>query len=60
MMTFDEWNKVETARIMRGEQADVRRNVRVARSGGMARLMFWGDYVEWCEKNNVVPEGQWV
>lgn len=59
-MTFDEWNKVETARICRGEQADVRRHVKVARAGGMARLMFWADYEQWCDDHGVEPEKMWV
>jgi len=59
-MTLDEWNKVETARILRACDRYTAFYVKAVRVGGNAKGLFWWDYVEWCEKNNVVPEGQWV
>ncbi len=58
-MTFDEWNEMETRRICRGEDSHTRLHVRAARSGGMARLMFFSDYEEWCDANGKEPEQLW-
>lgn len=58
-MTFDEWNEMETRRICRNEDSHTRLHVRAARSGGMARLMFWADYEEYCDSKGLEVEELW-
>lgn len=58
-MTFNEWNREVIERLVRGESRNNRLHIKAARAGDTGRSLFWGDYVEWCEKNNVEPEMQW-
>lgn len=55
-MTFDEWNRAETARLCVMVDWDNAKHIRRARSGGMARFIFFDDYEKWCRDNGVVPE----
>ena len=57
VITFEQWNDMETKRIAEREGADVADIVRKARSGGVWRYMAYADYVEWCETNDFRPEG---
>lgn len=55
-MTFDQWNREETSRIVAREGADVAKLVRKARKGGMWRYMAYADYTDYCTDNNLTPE----
>lgn len=59
-MTFDQWNREETNRIVAREGADVAKLVRKARKGGIWRYMAYGDYVDYCTENNLQAEGMSV
>lgn len=55
--TFDEWNREETKRLTDREGSDIASHVRKARRpGGMARMMFWDDYLQAAERDGFEPE----
>jgi len=54
-VSFTEWNQTETARILAREHRTYHRVIRQARSEPHARILFWHDYLAWCERERKTP-----
>lgn len=54
-LSFDAWNQITTSKIIK-DNPGMSRQIRTARTGGLARLILWDDYLKDAEVHGFQPE----